>query len=301
MAKSARHQPTAVLQLVNPGAGLAFQDSGRIGWLHQGIPPSGAMDDLGMSMANLLVGNPPGQTVLEAALAGLKLKALKDIVLGVAGTDGVFTVGDRKYGGWRTILCPKGETFQILRLTQGVWTYIAVPSGFDAPAVLGSASTFACLDLGRPLRRRDVLNVCEPGADLPPEIAGRFASDTARRHNHPVVHLRLWPGPQRREVGARAMTVLLTTEWAVSPRFNRVGYRLNGPRIRLASAERKLEPIPVGAVQIDPEGRPVVAMRDAPTLGVSPKVGVLDPEDVGRLAQCRSGQKVAFVWAKRAY
>lgn len=257
------------------------------------------MDDLGMNMANLLVRNSPGQTVLEAALAGLKLRALKDIVIGVAGTEGVFVVEDRRYSGWRTIPCAKGEVFEVRRLNKGVWTYIGVPSGFDAPSILGSTSTFPAASIDKPPKRRDVLCVCEPGADLPVKVASRLISESARRQSHALVRMRMWPGPQRRQVGARAMTVLLTTEWAVSPKRDRVGYRLNGPTIPVKNGCPFPEPIPPGAVQIDPEGRPVVAMRDAPTLGTSPKVGILDPNDVGRLAQCRAGQKVVFVWAKR--
>jgi allophanate hydrolase subunit 2 len=95
------------------------------------------------------------------------------------------------------------------------------------------------------------------------------------------------------------MAVLLSATWTVSPRRDRVGYRLNGQAMQVGFAPAFPEPIPVGAVQIGPEGLPVVAMRDAPTLGGYPVVGVLEPNDVGRLAQCRSGQKVAFVWAGR--
>lgn len=294
MASRSRSHPNAVLQILDPGAGLTAQDPGRSGWLQYGIPRGGAMDDLALNQANLLVGNSPGQTVLEAALSGAKFRALKDVTLGIAGTEGTFAVGESRFNGWRTVFCRKGEAFEIRRLTQGVWTYLAVPSGFDVPPLLGSTSTFPDLKLGLRLRKRDVLRVCEPGADLPNQVGGRIISGPARRQLHQRVRLRIWPCPQNRLIGARTLTVLLTTEWTVSPKRDRVGYRLNGPRIRVRDELPYLEPIPQGAVQIDPEGRPVVAMRDAPTLGVSPKVGVLEPQDVGRLAQCRAGQKVVF-------
>ncbi len=288
-----------MIAVLDGGVSTTVQDAGRFGWQHYGVPAGGAMDDLSMNMANLLVGNPTSQTVLETALSGVRLKALRDVVLGVTGTEGVFAVGEKKYGGWQTIFLPKGETFEVRKVTQGVWTYIAVPSGFDAPTLLASASTYSMLKLGRLLKRRDVLHACEPGAGLPEEVALRSISPWARRQSHDVVRLRMWPGPQRRQAGARAMTVLLTTEWTVSPKRDRVGYRLLGPKIKVANVGRIVEPIPPGAVQIDRDGRPVVAMRDCPTLGAAPKVGILDTHDVGRLAQCRPGQKVAFLWVKR--
>lgn len=299
MPPRTRRLPTAAFQIVDPGSRLTFQDAGRIGWQQFGVPRGGAMDTLGMNMANLLVGNPPGQTVLEAALAGLRLRALRDTLIAVAGSDGVFSVGDQRLSGWRTILCREGEIFHVRRLTHGVWTYVAVPSGFDVPAVLGGAGNLPELQPSQPLKRRHVLHTCEPAADLPTDVASRSITPSAKRQTRPVVQLRMWPGPQRKRVGARAIATLLATTWTVSPKRDRVGYRLNGPVIPVAAAGTGIEPIPVGAVQIDPEGRPVVAMPDAPTLGVSPTVGVLDPHDVGRLAQCRSGQKVLFMWVKR--
>ena len=296
MGKQAPHPPCAVFQVVSSGSGATWQDAGRPGYARCGVPHAGPMDDLAMAMANQLVGATDARTALEVALTGLRLKALRDVAIAVTGTDGEFAVGSEVYDGWRTIFCPQNEIFEIRKLTRGVWTYVAVPGGFDAPITLGSASPLP--DAGKGVKRRDVLRVREPGAELPPGVAGRRVSHDARRQTREVAVLRLWPGSGRESLTRRALATLMNTEWTVSKRCGRVGYRLSGPRVNVERSDAPLEPIPPGALQIGPDGRPVVAMRDAPTLGNDVQVGVLDPNDVGRLAQCRCRQKVRFVWAR---
>ena len=54
------------------------------------------------------------------------------------------------------------------------------------------------------------------------------------------------------------------------------------------------EPLRVGTVQVPDDGRPIVMMRDGPTVGGYPKLGVVDAHDVARLAQCRPGRGLKF-------
>jgi allophanate hydrolase subunit 2 len=55
------------------------------------------------------------------------------------------------------------------------------------------------------------------------------------------------------------------------------------------------EPVLPGSIQVPPGGQPIVTQVDGPTLGGYPKLGVVDPQDLGRLAQCRPGQSIRFV------
>ena len=285
---------TEVFQVVSAGSGATFQDGGRRGLAQYGVPPGGPMDDLAMGFANQLAGNTGAQVVIEAALTGLRLKALRDVVVAVTGTEGRFVVGDDVHDGWRTVLCPEGRILEIERLVDGVWTYIAVRGGFDAPRLLGSACPLPGVTPSKPIKRRDIIRVREIGGELPRGVAGRRVTPDARPENRKVVSLRVWPPPKGSAVSGRTLAALLHTEWTVSARCDRVAYQLNGPPLP-SEAPLPHTPIPRGAVQIGPGGWPVVAMRDAPTLGENPIVGILDPEDIGRLAQCRTRQKVRFV------
>ncbi len=58
-------------------AGLltTVQDTGRYGYQRYGMPVSGAMDTFSCELANLLVGNDPGDACLEATVAGPELSS----------------------------------------------------------------------------------------------------------------------------------------------------------------------------------------------------------------------------------
>jgi allophanate hydrolase subunit 2 len=50
----------------------------------------------------------------------------------------------------------------------------------------------------------------------------------------------------------------------------------------------------LGAVQVPPEGRPVVFLSDHPTTGGYPVIGVVHPAALGAMAQARPGTPVRF-------
>lgn len=282
-----------VFQVVSSGSGVTFQDAGRRRFAEFGVPPGGPMDEMAMGLANQLAGNTGAQVVLEAAMTGLRLKALRDVVIAVAGTEGRFVVGDTVHHGWRTLLCSKGRILEIQRLREGVWTYVAVRGGFEAPRLLGSACPLPGVTPEKPVKRRDIIRVRETAEELPPGVSGRQVAPDARREAPKVARLHVWPAPKHSAVSGRTLAALFHTEWTVSARCDRVAYQFSGPALPHEEGAPHT-PIPRGAVQIGPGGWPVVAMRDAPTLGDDPVVGIVDPDDIGLLAQCRTGQRVRF-------
>ena len=92
-----------------------------------------------------------------------------------------------------------------------------------------------------------------------------------------------------------AWTSLLGAGFTVGRASDRMGYRLEGPPV-LATAPRDLpsEPACPGAIQLPPDGRPIVLMADAPTVGGYPKAAVVCSADLGRLAQCPPGAVIRF-------
>ena len=50
----------------------------------------------------------------------------------------------------------------------------------------------------------------------------------------------------------------------------------------------------LGAVQIPPDGQPIVLLKDRQTIGGYPVIGWVSPLDVFQLAQRQPGQKVKF-------
>ncbi len=176
----------------------------------------------------------------------------------------------------------------------GLWCYLAVQGGFDAPRFFGSTSVYARGGLGRSLQAGDELLAKPNTLDRSAAVAGRFAIvDEIPDYTVPLV-ARVVPGPQEELFSEQETSKFFEAEYKVTSEIDRVGYRLDGPAIRASTHDILSEGIAYGAVQIPENGQPIVMMKDRPTVGGYPKIGTLYPEDAARLAQCRPGQAVRF-------
>jgi allophanate hydrolase subunit 2 len=114
------------------------------------------------------------------------------------------------------------------------------------------------------------------------------------------LELRVLPGPRDDWVTAEAVRQLATASYQVSPRSNRVGVRLEGPALaRSRRDELPSEGIVRGAVQVPPDGKPVLFLADHPVTGGYPVIGVVEPADTDLLGQARPGQRVSLRWVVR--
>ncbi|TMP99631.1 MAG: biotin-dependent carboxyltransferase family protein [Verrucomicrobia bacterium] len=279
-----------VFEILDAGLGATLQDRGRVGWRRFGVPPGGAMDQHAAGWANRLLDNPPDAPVVEFLLQGARLKALCDTWIAVTGAAAGASVPT-----WRAVQVHAGELLRFKAGEAGVWIYLCVEGGFAGKRRLGSASVYARGKLGRPFSRGDVL--CRAtGAhfELPCGIAGRVVDrDEQRRYESPPP-LRVWRGPQWSCFSETDRDVFFAQEWAVSSQSDRIGYRLLGMALKSQTAQILSEPVLVGTIQVATDGQPIVTMRDGPTVGGYPKLGLLEAADSSWLAQCRPGGKVRF-------
>lgn len=272
-----------VLRVEHPGLLATLQDAGRPGWRRFGVPPGGAMDDHAFHDANRLVGNPPDTPVLELLLQGATLLALQEVTLALTGAD-----ADASHPRWQAFRLRAGERLAFPRNRSGVWTCVALAGGFAGPRLLGSASVAPRSGLGRPLAAGDEL---APAGEPPPAPA---APGPARRDYSAPPALRVWPGPQWDHFPAAERDAFFARSWQVSSQSDRVGYRLSGPPLAPTGLQLLSEPMLPGTLQVPDNGLPIVMMRDGPTVGGYPKLGLVDPDDLSWLAQCRPGQAVRF-------
>lgn len=279
-----------VLKVVRTGLGASIQDMGRPGFARFGVPPGGVMDDHAAAWANRLLDNPPHAPVLELLLQGAQLEVLRPAWLVITGADARC---NRPL--WRIVRAQAGEQIVFPASRKGLWTYVAVEGGFAAPRYFGSASVYPRGRIGSALANGDVLSRAgESRLTLPRGVAGRtLAMDERHDYAHPPA-LRIWPGPQWEGFTQADRAVFFQQAWTVSPQSDRVGYRLEGTRLAPAQARVPSEPVLVGSIQVPPLGQPIVTMRDGPTVGGYPKIGLVEPEDLSWLAQCRPGTQVRF-------
>ncbi len=295
-----------MFEVRSPGLLSSIQDGGRSGYGHLGVPTGGACDPWSLAAANLLLGNDPGDAALEVTLIGPELLALETCAVAIAGADlGARIVEeDRPVDPGTGTLVWAGSTLRFegpaagrSDVPAGARAYVALPGGVDVPRVLGSAATDLRAGFGG-LGGRTLL----PGDRLAP-VRTADLSGAGRRWPieipcpSPATPVRVVAGPDLDRVGEEILEAFMRTEWRVTPASDRMGLRLAGDsvlRTAAASAEPISKPMVWGAVQLPPEGQPIVLLADHPTVGGYPVVAVAARADWPVLGQLAPGDVVRF-------
>jgi biotin-dependent carboxylase-like uncharacterized protein len=272
-----------VIKVVEPGALSSVQDVvGRPAWRHLGVPVGGAADPWSASLANRLVGNPDTAGLLEMTLHGATLRFESAAAVALTGrleasVDGLPLAAARP---------TRLRSGCVVRIGSGTGArgYLAIAGGIAVDAVLGSVSTdlrsgYGGLN-GRPLQAGDRLEIGAPSGSLRRSPNGRPAGQG------PV---RLVAGPH---ADSASLGELVERPWRVSDAADRTGVRLLE---RLDSGgEVASMGLPLGAIQLPPDGRPIIMLADRPVTGGYPVPAVVIRADIGRVAQLRPGDQVAF-------
>ena len=284
---------TGALEVLEPGLLTLVEDLGRPGWAHIGVGRAGAADAGALRLANRLVANPESAAGLEVLLGGLRLRAVGDLTVALTGAPGPAWLDGRPVGHAAVLELRSGADLLVGTATSGLRTYVSVRGGIDVPPVLGSRSADRLAALGpAPLAAGDLLPVGPAPRDWP-VVDLAPVPDPADRVELPVV-----PGP-RSDWFEDRLARLWAGEYTVTPATDRVAVRLAGPVIARTPAavgrELPSEGLVLGAVQIPPDGQPVVFGVDHPVTGGYPVVAVVRRRAHGLLAQVRPGDPVRFV------
>ncbi|BET45447.1 MULTISPECIES: 5-oxoprolinase subunit C family protein [Streptomyces] len=284
---------TTKLTTVRSGALTTVQDSGRPGHAHLGVPRSGALDAPAMRLANRLLGNTPDAAVLETTLTGCALRPDQDVTVVVGGAPCAVTVDGGPVAWGAPVRVRAGSVLDVGAATAGVRSYVAVAGGVAAEPVLGSRSTDLLSGLGpQPLRDGDVVAVGSPAGPLPAPVAAPWPGPPAE------LVLPVRPGPRADWFTPAALRTFTSATYRVSPHSNRIGLRTEGPPLeRAAAGELPSEGMVLGAVQVPPDGRPVLFLHDHPTTGGYPVVAVVPEPALAAAAQAAAGTPVRFTLA----
>lgn len=272
-----------MIEILASGPLTTVQDLGRPGYATLGVPRSGAFDRAGAALANRLVGNAADAAVLEITLGGLRARLLDAATVALTGAP----CAGRLDAGVAVTL-PAGTELALGRPAEGLRTYLAVRGGIAVRAVLGSRSTDTLSGLGpAPLRAGDRLDV---GA----AVAGDVGAEAYSPRPYRTV-LRIVAGPRDDWFAPQALKLLTATAWTVRAESDRVGLRLDGPRLdRIRTEELPSEPVLPGALQVPPDGRPILFGPDAPVTGGYPVLAVVRAADLDAAAQLRPGDQLRF-------
>jgi len=288
------------VEILRAGPLASVQDLGRAE-RREGIPSGGALDLFAARVANLLVGNPEETALLEITLGGLRLRFGDHRA--VAWCGGVFParIAEMEFSAGRPTFVRRGEEVEFDPPTRGCRAWLAIAGGVDVPVVLGSRSTdlrsgFGGCE-GRALRDGDCLSlgktsIAKTESPRPaPWSAPLQWTQTAER----VPILRFLRGSEWDEFVPEAQIALLRQPFTVSAQSNRMGARLEGPKLKRTNDwELSSEAVVPGTVQVAHDGQPILLLGDCQTIGGYPKIAHVITVDLAKAAQLRPNDTVRF-------
>ena len=282
------------LEVRHTGPLALVEDLGRPGLAHIGVTRSGAADRRAHRLANRLLVNPEDRATIEVTLGGFSARVLGgDLDITVTGADARPAIDGIPFGLNSVAHIREGQVVSLGVPRSGLRSYLGVRGGIAVAPILGSRSYDTLSSIGPPpLRPGDALPVGEPAGDFPELEQAPVAAISEG-----LVALRVMRGP--RDDWCADPDALVRSTWLVSERSDRVGVRLSGAALQHRWPARQLpsEGAIRGAIQVPPNGQPVILGTDHPVTGGYPVIGVVIDDDVDTLAQLRPGQPVRLRWS----
>ena len=278
-----------------PGLFTTAQDLGREGFGPMGVSASGAADAISLRIGNRLVGNAEDAAALEMTLVGGTFVFERDAVIALTGADFGPSLDGIPLAMWSSAQVKAGQTLALGSSSSGARSYLCVQGGIAVEPFLGSASTHVLSGLGgfegRALRKGDRLEIGAANS-LPRK---RTLSPQALERLQPGKVLRVTEGPQSDWFEESAWEILCGSTFRVTEQSNRMGIRLEGPRIPVdARREMITEGVSLGAVQVTPSGQPIILFVEQQTTGGYPKIANVISADLHSLGQLRPRDEVRF-------
>ena len=285
--------------VVKPGLLTTVQDLGRFGHQESGVPVAGPMDTFSHRVANQLVGNDIDAATLEITLIGPELIVDVDTTIAICGAHFEVTCDDRPVPMHSSCGVRAGQRIKFGRVMEGARAYLAVAGGIQTEPVLGSRATHLVSRMGglagRALASGDRVPI---SANVPAAPMRKSPGLTLPSRGRAL--LRIMRGPQDDWFDREAIKTLAGVSFRISPRSNRMGYRLQGPPLaRAREGELISEPVGIGAIQVPSAGEPILLMADRQTAGGYPKIGHVIAADLPLAGQLAPGDFIEFVWCSR--
>ncbi|WP_432473181.1 biotin-dependent carboxyltransferase family protein [Amphritea sp. HPY] len=280
-------------KVLQPGLLTLIQDAGRFGHHRIGLTTGGPLDALAFKWANRLVDNPMNSTLLEVSIGGLVLEAEIDTNIVLAGAEMPLKINGIEQDRWHAHKVKAGDRIEVGFSSQGARAYLAVCGGFQVEHSFSSSATVTREGIGgisgEKLQQGDYLK-CQPRSDqkayrLPEQHRPDYFDD---------ITLRVITGYQQHAFSDYQKRLFFSSEYKVTDRADRMGYRLEGPEVKPSFDGILSEGICHGAIQIPADGQPIVLLNDRQTIGGYPKIGSMIALDTARMAQLLPGSRISF-------
>ena len=288
---------TITLEFLKAGLWTTVQDQGRIGHQAFGVPVGGAMDQTAAQLANWLVGNEKESPLLEITLLGPTIQINQAAQIAITGANLSPSINGIPIAMYETVSIEQGTILKFGKIQHGCRAYLAIGGKWMVQKWLdsGSAATTspAMLTPDSILKKDSILNIQSTSfiekrtAPTPPDYTSAIVVDVLA-------------GPEFNNFSSSTIASFFSQEYTIANDSNRMGYRLLGTDLHFESKQEVISSgIVLGTIQISNAGQAILLMRDAHTTGGYPRIAVVAPSDLDRLAQLKPGEKVRFCFTNQ--
>jgi len=254
-------------KVISKGMYTIVQDLGRYGYRNFGVPISGAVDKKALMDANAILGNKQKQPGLEILSSGLILEAIKDLYISLTGASASIYIDNSKIAQYKRVFIKKNQKLVIKSLKDGIRVYLAIEGGIKKEKILGSCSTNETIKFGKSLKKDDYIYVNNVKNN------GKLKNIKRKRVNN---IFKVYLGPDLDKFTKKGINAFLNKKYTVSPHIDRMGIRLNGPKIQLKEkADVISHPVVFGSIQVTNNEKPIILMADCQTIGGYAVIGTI--------------------------
>ena len=283
-------------EVLRAGINSTFQDQGRENFYHIGLPFSGAMDNRNFVISNALVNNEYNQGVIEFAYQGplfefngenIYFSITGDVKFKIIKKDNTIINGEC----YKSYILNHKDKLDIISTNKSIYGYLAVSGGFSLDKILNSYSTFTRANVGPFdgkklfLKQKILIN----------KINQQLQSKQVKYLNSKIEYIRILKGTNYDYFSKEGIDNFLKKEFVVTKLTDRMGMRIEGPKIEnIKEKNIRSEGLVKGAIQIPPDGNPIIMLSDHGTIGGYPKIGVVISADYDKLVQLVPNSKIKF-------
>jgi antagonist of KipI len=283
-------------EVLRPGINTTYQDKGRFGLQHLGLPPGGCMDNESFLIANALVNNKKNNGVIEFAYQGPKIKLIKGktkfAITGNVHFKIINSNNDTVDGEcYRSYNLEEGDIIDILATKKSIYGYLSVDGGFKTTSFFNSVSTLVKAKIGPnkgfKIQAEDKLIINEVSKNKSNFKTSSFSENTDI--------IRVLKGPQYEYFSEESKKKFFSQKYKITNLTDRMGMRLQGTVMKnIISTNIRSEGITKGAIQIPADGQPIILLSDHPTIGGYPKIANVISADYDLLVQKLPGTNILF-------
>ena len=282
-------------EIKRAGINTTFQDQGRSNLYHIGIPFSGAMDNRNFQISNKLVGNETNSPVIEFAYQGPLLKYFGDDIKCAIAGDVKFIIrkNDNNIEGncYQSFTLENGDEIDIITTNKSVYGYLAISGEFNLEYQWSSCSINTKANIGSNNGKR-----IEDTQKIYISKINKDLNDKKLNYiNTKIEKIRVIKGTNFNYFSDEGKNIFFDKEFVVSKLSDRMGMRLDGPKIEnIVDTNIKSEGLIKGVIQVPADGNPIIMLSDHGTIGGYPKIGVVISADYDKLVQLTPGSKIKF-------